>query len=59
MAKREQILNQPKYALEQILKSQKYSSVDKDVIKALCIKEEYSLEEIEKVLSDFKKGKVE
>ena len=54
MAKREQILNQPKYALEQILKSQKYSSVDKDVIKALCTKEEYSLEEIEKVLTSKK-----
>ena len=53
------ISNQPKYALAQILKSQKYSSVDKDVIKALCTKEEYSLEEIDEIINNFKKGKVE
>lgn len=59
MVKKEQFINQPKYALEQILKSQKYSSVDKDVIKALCIKGEYSLQEVDEIINDFKKGKVE
>ena len=57
MAKREQ--NQPKYALKQILKSKKYSVIEKDIIKGLCEDKEYTLEEIDKILDEFKKRKVE
>jgi len=47
-----------KFVVSQLLKSKRYSDVEKDIIKAKCTKEEYSFDEIDKIINDFKKGTV-
>lgn len=59
MSKKEENVAKTKYTIEQILKSKKYSNVDKDIIKALCTDGEYCLEEVEAIISKFKNRKVE
>ena len=57
MSKKENT-SETKYAIEQILKSKKYTAVEKDIIRAKAIEKEYSLDEINVIINNFKKGKV-
>lgn len=58
MSKKQKNVEPIRYTLEQILKSKKYSNVEKDIIRAKGVLKEYSLEEIDSMIYDFKKGKV-
>lgn len=58
MSKKQNNTEPIRYTLEQILKSKKYSNIEKDIIKAKGKLKEYSLDEIDLMINDFKKGKV-
>ncbi|MDU1348271.1 hypothetical protein [uncultured Clostridium sp.] len=57
MVKKE-INNGVKFTKEQIVNSNKFTQIERDILKALLADESYSLEGAKKVLEDFKKKEV-
>lgn len=56
MSKKEKIIT---FTKEQFLRSNKFSNVEKDAIRALLTDNvEYTFEEVQKILEDFKSRKV-
>lgn len=57
MTKKE-INQEVKFTKEQIVNSNKFNVIEKDILKALLEDKEYSLDEAKKVLEDFNKKEV-
>lgn len=47
-----------KFTKEQILSSKQFTVIEKDILKAILEDKEYSLDEVKKVLEEFKKKEV-
>lgn len=47
-----------KFGVDQILKSSKFTTIEKDVLAAILKEDSYSLEEARFMLEEFKKGDV-
>jgi len=52
------VQSESKFTKSQIIQSDKFTSIDRDVINGILTEGTYTLEEVKKILQDFNEGEV-